>query len=84
LLNLALEKVIGGIGEELVMKLNENMTILVYAGDIVILRNSCQEVVYTVEKLTASSRNMSLIINEANTKCMLMAHHMPIKNDLVV
>ncbi|KAL4154176.1 hypothetical protein QTP88_002009 [Uroleucon formosanum] len=84
LFNLALEKVVRDVGEDRVMEINENMTMLAYADDVVVLGNSRQEVAHTVEKLIASSRNMGLLINEAKTKYMLMARHAPIMNDLVV
>lgn len=84
LFNLALEKVVRDVGEDRVMEINENMTMLAYADDVVVLGNNRQEVAHTVEKLIASSRNMGLIINEAKTKYMLMARHAPIMNDLVV
>lgn len=85
LFNLALEQVVRDVGEDRVMVVNENVTMSAYADDVVILGNSRQEIVHTVEKLITSSRNMGLIIiNEAKTKYMLMARHMPIKNNLIV
>jgi len=77
LCNLALEKVVRDVREDRVMELNENVIILAYADDVVILGNSRHEVIYTVEKLIASSRNMVLIINETKTKYMIMACHTP-------
>jgi len=84
LFNLALEKVVRDVGEDRIMELNENVIMLAYADDVVILGNSHQKVIHNVEKLIASSRNMGLIINETKTKYMIMARHTPIKNDLVV
>jgi len=84
LFNFALEQVVRDVGEDRVMELNKNMTMLAYADDVVILGNSRQEVGHTVKKLIASSRKTCLIINEAKTKYMLMTRHMPAKNNLIV
>lgn len=40
LFNLALERVVRDVGEDRIMELNENMTMLTYADDVVILGNS--------------------------------------------
>jgi len=84
LFNLNLEKVFRYFGEDRVMELNRNVTMLAYADDVVILGNSRHVVIHTVEKLFASSRNMGFIINEPKTKYLLMACHRIIKNDLIV
>jgi hypothetical protein len=44
LFNLALEQVVRDVGENLVMEINENVTMLAYADDVIILGNSRQEV----------------------------------------
>jgi len=57
------------------MDLNKNMTMPAYTDDVVILRNSRQEVGHAVKKLIAPSRKMGLIINESKTKYMLMTRY---------
>jgi len=72
LFNLALENV-RDVEEDRLMKLNGNVTMLANADNVVILGNRRHEVIHTVEKLIASSRNMGLIINETKTNYLLMA-----------
>jgi hypothetical protein len=84
LFNLALEQVVRNVGEDRVMELNKNMTMLAYTDDVIILGNCRQEVGHTMEKLIASSRKKGLTINEAKTKYMLMTRHTPAKNNLIV
>jgi hypothetical protein len=79
LFNLALEQVVRDVGEDRVMELNKNKTILAYADDVVILGNSCQEVGYTVEKFIATSRKMGLTINKAKTKYMQLYAIRPLR-----
>jgi len=84
LFNLALEKVVRDVGEDRVMELNGNVTMLACSDDVVILGICRHEVIHTVEKLIASSRNIGLKNNEAKTKYLLMARHTPFKNALIV
>lgn len=52
------------------MKLNEKVTILAYADDIIILGNTQLDVIQVMEKLIQVSKEIRLIVNEAKTKYM--------------
>lgn len=53
------------------MEFNKIYMIMMACANAVILGNSRKEVVHTVKKLIASSRNMGLMFNEEKTKYML-------------
>jgi hypothetical protein len=69
LFNLALEHIVRDVGEDRIIELNKNITMLAYADDVVILRNSSQKVGHAMEKLIASNWKMGLTINEKQNTC---------------
>lgn len=84
LFNLVLEPVVKDVGEDRVMELNDNEAMLAYVDDVVILGNSRQEVILTIEKCVAFSRKMGFVINKAKIKYTLMTRHTSIRNDMIV
>lgn len=58
------------------MELNENMTLLAYADNIIILGNTQLEVIQIMEMLIRSSKEIGLIINETKMKYMVMSRNL--------
>lgn len=57
------------------MEVLGSTTLLVYADQIVIFRESRTDLEETVKKLKVTSKNIGLKINENNTKYMLMSRY---------
>jgi len=79
-----LEKVIRDISVNHEMEMNGKHIMLAYADDVVILKDTENDVVKVTEKLIKSSHRMNLAINKNKTKYLVMTRHMVITATLKV